>query len=399
MVKVFNKALHRSVEVNRIIEKIEGKEAGPSVVFIAGMHGNEPSGVFALKRVVKKIKEKNLLFKGKMYALAGNLWALGQGERFHSQDLNRLWSAERINQLREVAFRPENPDAAQQLELYQCLRHILQEDQGPFYFMDLHTTSCETIPFLLLNDSLLNRKFSSQYPLPSILGIEEYLQGPLLSYLNELGYIALGFEAGQHEEPSSLDNQIAFIMLSLVFAGCLTKEEADVNHYHSMLAKNAVDSRHFYEIFFRYPIEDGEKFKMEPGFVNFQKVKKGQQLAQSNGKTVYSPKKAKLFMPLYQSQGTDGFFAIRKVPRQFLQLSARLRKLKLHYFLPLLPGVSWFNREREVLKVNRKHARFFTKNIFHLLGYRSKTLSRNTYLMRSRELASREEEYKGANWF
>ena len=35
-------------------------------------------------------------------------------------------------------------------------------------------------------------------------GIEEYLNGPLLSYINELGYVAFGFEGGQHDDISAI---------------------------------------------------------------------------------------------------------------------------------------------------------------------------------------------------
>jgi hypothetical protein len=82
-------------------------------------------------------------------------------------------------------FKPNNEDEKQQLFIQETINLILEEESGPFYFFDLHTTSSDTIPFITVNDSLLNREFTSMYPLPSILGIEEYLEGPLLSYINE----------------------------------------------------------------------------------------------------------------------------------------------------------------------------------------------------------------------
>ena len=39
---------------------------------------------------------------------------------------------------------------------------------------------------------------------PIVLGIEEYLQGPLLSYINTLGYVSLGFESGQHDNKQAI---------------------------------------------------------------------------------------------------------------------------------------------------------------------------------------------------
>ena len=132
--------------------------------------------------------------------------------------------------------------------------------------MDLHTTSSETIPFLTVNDSLLNRKFTKQYPVPIVLGIEEHLDGPLLSYINELGYVAFGYEGGQHDDLSSIENHIAFIYLSLVFSESITKESINFQHYFELLAKTSIDSRDFYEIFYHYKIKETESFKMKPGF-------------------------------------------------------------------------------------------------------------------------------------
>ena len=52
---------------------------------------------------------------------------------------------------------------------------------------------------------------------------------------------------------------------------------------------------------------------MEPGFVNFQAIEKGELLAYQNGQPVKSEWDAFIFMPLYQSQGNDGFFVIQEV--------------------------------------------------------------------------------------
>ena len=84
------------------------------------------------------------------------------------------------------------------------------------------------MPFITINDALINRKFSEQFPVPIVLGIEEYLNGPLLSYINQMGYVSLGFESGQHDDFSAITNSIAFVYLALVYSGVL-KEEAVIN--------------------------------------------------------------------------------------------------------------------------------------------------------------------------
>ena len=58
MTQVHSKALKKTTKINRIIGKLEGKLPGPTIVFFAGIHGNENSGIFALKEVLSNIKSK-----------------------------------------------------------------------------------------------------------------------------------------------------------------------------------------------------------------------------------------------------------------------------------------------------------------------------------------------------
>lgn len=398
MTKVFSKALNETIEVDRIIGEIKGTQPGPTLIFTAGIHGNEPSGIFALHKVINEIKEKNIPIKGNIYAISGNLTALENGSRYIKQDLNRMWTSERMKQVTSGNIENNGEETIQQFNIYNVINNILSSENGPFYFMDLHTTSSETIPFLTVNDSLINRKFTEQYPVPLILGIEEYLDGPLLSYINELGYVAFGFEGGQHDSLSSIENHIAFIYQSLVFTEAVSKEDIDFQCYYDLLAKTSVDSRNIYEIYYHYRIKKDEKFTMKPGFLNFQRIDKGQELADSNGETVIAKKQGRILMPQYQSQGDDGYFSIRKIPQVFLNLSSSFRKLRFDKLLPILPGVSWRSNKKDTLIVNRKIAWLFAKQFFHLMGYRSKKLDNTHLIVKNREAASREGEYGKVLW-
>jgi hypothetical protein len=400
MVTLRSSTLEKSIEVNRIIGAINGSGSGPTAIFVGGIHGNEPAGVFALHNVLESLKKSEIPIKGNIYAIAGNLWALEKGRRYQEEDLNRLWSKEKVQNLRNGALQnPKNQDVKEQIAIYATCKDILDKEAGPFYFFDLHTTSSETMPFITVNDNLLNRKFTSQYPIPIVLGIEEYLEGPLLSFVNELGYVAFGFEGGQHEDVSSIENHKAFVYLSLVFTGCLAKEDIDFDHQFGILAKHTLSSRGFYEIFNHYKINNADTFLMNPGFVNFQSIKKGQELAVNNKKLIISRHNGRIFMPLYQRQGGDGFFIVRSIPPFLLRLSALLRKIRLDQLLTYLPGVRWQSKKRDALVVNRKLARYFTKDFFHLLGYRSKKIDRVHLVMKNRETVSRKKDYKNESWW
>lgn len=398
MINVHSKALNHDISVNRIIANLKGKQDGPTLIFVGGIHGNEPAGVFALKRVSEFLSTEKIEIKGNIICIAGNLRALKKGVRYHKEDLNRVWTKERIDHLPESVENITHEEVAEQIEIYEELQRILDDNSGPFYFFDIHTTSSETLPFLTVNDSLLNRAFTLQYPLPMILGIEEYLTGPILSYINELGYVAFGFEAGQHDDLSSIENAEAFCYLSMVFTGALDKESIDFQHYYDLLAKTSGDIKNVFEIYFRYLIKNGEKFEMEPGFFNFQRVSKNQLVAISNGKEVRAKTNGRIFMPLYQSQGVDGFFAIRRIKNSFLKLSEKLRKLRADRILTWLPGIKWLDAEKSTLLVNKRIARFLAKDILHLFGYRQIYRDKYHLKMVNREANARTIDYQETSW-
>ncbi|HKL36500.1 MAG TPA: succinylglutamate desuccinylase/aspartoacylase family protein [Salegentibacter sp.] len=388
-----------SVASKRLIGKIEGDSPGPTIIFTGGIHGNEPAGIFAIKNVIKKINSSAKPLKGNIYGLKGNLPALENNQRYCQEDLNRLWMPDNVALLEKSQFEPGSRDEVQQAELFGELKNIVASNSGPFYFIDLHTTSSDTLPFLTVNDSLLNRKFIKNFPVISILGIEEYLEGALLSYINELGYVAFGFEGGQHQDPKAIENMESFIYLSLGLTGIMTKKDVKFKLHFKKLHSLSSGLKDIYEILFYYRIKNGEDFKMKPGYTNFQDIAKGEVLATANSRTIRARKNSKILMPLYQEQGDDGFYTVRKIPKIFLKLSALLRKTRVDRLLPFLPGITWVGNKKTTLIVNTKIAKFFSKQIFHLLGYRNRKLEERKYIIKNRESASRTTEYKDEPWF
>jgi predicted deacylase len=388
----------KNLPANRVIQKIKGAKPGPTVLFFAGMHGNEPAGVKALERVFEDISKRQGNLRGTIYGILGNLKALANGKRFVDVDLNRLWTKANIKMVsnKKVLLGEEN----ELLELLELLKEITKTEKGPFYFIDYHTTSSKTLPFITINDSLINRKFANQFPVPIVLGIEEYLDGPMLSYVNQLGYVAVGFESGQHKDPEAVSNSVAFTYMSLVVAGVVGKSDVENYDQFKHQLENASNSfNEIFEVIYLHKITGMDVFKMLPGFESFQKINSGTQLATNNSEPVFASYDGLLFMPLYQNQGSDGFFIIRKIPAFALTLSAFLRKIKFDNLFTLLPGVKWEHRDKEVLRVDLKVARFMAKPFFHLLGYRVRQLDSNYLRLYNREKASKKKMYKNEGWW
>lgn len=386
------------MDLERLIFKHEGDPQRPTVVFFGGIHGNEPSGVYALQQLKEYCSRQHINTNGNIYALTGNRAALMEGKRFEVEDLNRMWTKEKIEELRNLAKHQLNKDQLEQLELLSTVEEIISRSEGPLYFFDLHTTSSETIPFTTVNDSLLNRQFAENIPVPMILGIEEYLEGPLLSYINDLGYVSFGFEGGQHQAESAINNHFTFALLSLHFANVLTLGKQELQERMSALQNNLAKTHRIYEIYYRHELAPSDQFEMKEGYQNFQEISKGQLLATVNGESLYADHNAQIFMPLYQSQGEDAFFAVRPIAKWILTLSAFLRKRRVDRILAYLPGVKWASMSKNTLMVNKSIARFFAKEIMHLMGYRSRYFDKEYLLMKNREANSKIALYQKEAW-
>lgn len=385
MIKVNIAALRKEIEVQRIIGKIKGAKQIPTMVFLAGIHGNETSGIYALQKVVNDIKEQAIPLLGNLYALSGNMNALKKGVRFEKVDLNRIWTHDHVQYIQSNSD-GFTSDVNEKITLYGIVKDLLQNEKGPFYFIDIHSTSAQTEPFITISDSINNRKFSSNFPVPIILGIEEYLDGPFLSFINEFGHTALGFEAGQHKDIQAIHCSEAFIWMSLVKSGCIKKTSIKkYKKYQTLLANYSSLKGNFFEIDHRHQILKGDMFSMKPNFNNFDIVHKNQLVAVSNMNPIYAPLNGRIFMPLYQKQGDDGFFIVTKISKFWLILSKFMRRIQFHHFLRLLPGIRQYGTNRHVLVVNRRTARFLATEIFHLFGYRKKIYKEGQWLFVKRD--------------
>ena len=392
--------LIEEIDTQRIIGHIEGSSEGPTLVFFGGIHGNEPSGVKALERVLYQLQSMKEELRGNVFGIRGNIPALAKERRFLENDLNRIWTNGGFESINSKTNAERTSEEKELLEIHRILSEILKSKPGPFYFIDYHTTSSPTLPFITINDALINRKFARLFPLPVILGMEEYLEGPLLSYINERGYVAIGFESGQHYTEEAVFNSISFTWLTLYFTGALTSEKLiDKKEHFNKLRGAAKNNTTFYEVTHRHLITDEDEFNMLPGFKSFEPISEGTHLACHNGKQLSTDKNTIVFMPLYQEQGEEGFFLIRKIPKWILNLSAGMRKVRLDAFLTILPGISWDTPNKEKLMVNLKVARFFSKPFFHLLGYRSRIVDTTHIRMSNRERAAKNEMYKNTPWY
>ncbi|HEY7700162.1 MAG TPA: succinylglutamate desuccinylase/aspartoacylase family protein, partial [Vicinamibacteria bacterium] len=175
---------------DRVIGRISAPEPGATLIVIGAIHGNEPAGVEALESVVRRISEERLLLRGDFVALVGNVEALDAGARYIDFDLNRHWSKASLASL-EGAEPPMRSEDRERRELWRELAQGLAAARGETALLDLHTTSGEGKPFAVFADTLKSRSFARKFPVPSILGFEENLEGTLADYVALDGHLAV----------------------------------------------------------------------------------------------------------------------------------------------------------------------------------------------------------------
>jgi len=391
MISVHSQALDKSIGVQRRIGEYSQGNSGPTVIFVGGVHGNEPSGIFALERVLESLNKSMISFSGSLYALSGNLPALQKSERYVDFDLNRIWFP--------LGNNGKSHRAAQALEkderngLLQEFDAIIKSNNGPFYIFDLHTTSSYSVPFLVLGDTLRNREIVHDIPAPVILGLEEEAEGTMFSFLDQTGVNAVLFEAGQHDSLAAIENHISFIWLVLEKIGCISSSEIpDFHLYYESLKKESIGKQKYYETIYKYGVDDDEEFEMNEGYVSFQQVSQGKQLAKNKNGDITTPVDGLIFMPLYQKKGEDGFFVIRKISKFWLRLSVSLRRLNFDKSFKFLPGVKKAKSADDSFIVNKRIAVVFPLQIFHLFGYRRVLETENAFIVTRRRYDSKGPE-------
>lgn len=296
-------------EVPRIIGKYTGSEKGPLLLVTAGVHGNEASGVKALQKIFSLLEEHQPSMKGTFLGLSGNRKALERGKRFIDEDLNRTWTRKNLEK-----DAPESHEQQEMFEIIDVLKEYSRDSYPTRYFVDCHTTSSDSLPYISVQEVGKNDEFAHKFPVNIVRGFSDIVDGSIDKYFSKTGMTGFTFEAGQHDSEDSLANQEAMIWLALREASELdTSAVPRFAEAIKVFEDDEAKGQTTYKILYRHGIENIEKFSMEPGFSNFEKIEKGQLLAVQDGIQVKSTWDATIFMPLYQAQGNDGFFVIEEV--------------------------------------------------------------------------------------
>ncbi len=299
---------------NRILGVVNGDPGGPTVVVVTGMHGNEFAGVEAAQNIFAMLDGIRPRIRGQLIILRANLPALEHNVRYLDEDMNRLWFPSIIEDVRgtpeaEIA----SSERRQMKQLLPILDSIENRSDGPVVLADVHTFSAEGSMFSITSSEPRQRKLLSNLHVPMVFGIERSLRGTALAYYQKQGFISFGLEGGQHQNKLTEYNITASLLLLLHAVGSIEKQYVSkINEYEQHLKDHTRNLPVETELVYQHIIKPGDDFAMRPGYSNFQPIKKGEWLANDSKGKIIAQTDGYILMPLYQSQGNDGFFIIKE---------------------------------------------------------------------------------------
>ena len=276
---------------------------------LAGLHGNEPAGVRALQRLADAGARPRLT-RGRLVGIVGNLGALAVGRRFVDCDLNRSFGPGNLARLAS-----EGATLAEEHELLALLaafsgaleRSVATE----LVVLDLHTTSSPGADFTIVGDDPESIALARVLPPSVVLGMTGGLRGTTLDYFTTanlgLPTRTLIYEAGAHDDPQSADRAEALVGDLLQALGLTSAPQQNLAPSRAHAGPAVVRLRSVLHL------GEGADFTMLPGFGNFDRVQAGQVVAYLDGESVTVDADGYLLMPLYQPQGSDGFFLVEAV--------------------------------------------------------------------------------------
>jgi succinylglutamate desuccinylase len=308
----------------RVLGDFGAERDGPLLVLVGGVHGNEPAGVEALRGFCAELAPRAARLRGRVLALAGNLAGLAARRRFVDEDLNRAWTADNVARL-AAGGAPRSSEERELAGLHALIHAAVAEARGGVTLLDLHSTSGDGPPFAILSDQAPARDLARAIEAPAVLGLHKNVHGTLIDWFEGLGHTSVVLEAGQNDSALTRARHRAAAWLALEALGLLQTGELDLAAERATLRAATQHLPATVEVCLRWGIEPGERFRMEPGFVNLQPVQRGQLLAlggPSGLLPIRSPLDGLLLMPLYQEQGNDGFF-LGVVPPPFAGARSR----------------------------------------------------------------------------
>ena len=281
-----------------------------TMIFTAAIHGNENSGVIALKRFFKDIKMLDLKIEGTVIGIIGNINALTKNVRFIDVDMNRIWDQ------KEKPTKP-NSEEKEVIILKSLLNNVINlKNKKNIFIVDLHNTSSSNGVFTIVNNKK-ETQLASSLKIPVINNLLKKVKGSFAAYYHSKNINTIVFEGGAIGDPAAINNHEAGIWKMLEKKGFIRSESIPekISLNANKMSEFAKKIKGTYAVKYIHKIKQDDEFLMNPNMLNFQKIKKGETIGHDIRGNVQSPNSGYLLMPLYQSKGKEGFYIIDHITK------------------------------------------------------------------------------------
>ena len=249
--------------------------------------------------------------------------AAKKGVRYLDKDLNRSWLSGPIKRIMATedweALDAEDQEIKANLEVIED--YVTRDHPDRVMLLDLHTPTAHGGIFSIPATNEESRRVALCMHAPVIHGFLKGLKGTSLHYFSKenfsLDVNAVCFEAGQHEHEDSYKHAVsAIIECYKAIGGFYAK---DIESKHDQLLQSRSEGLPLEaDLVYVHDVAPEDEFRMTDAKVynNFEPIKKGEILAYDRNGPIASPCAGLILMPLYQPQGSDGFFIIQeRTPR------------------------------------------------------------------------------------
>lgn len=193
---------------------------GPSVVLMAGVHGDEPCGLDAFRELIPDVD----IEKGKLTFLLGNRKAIEAGTREYQENLNRI-------------FQPDKnlTDAQKQTYEYKRSREMMPVLAEADISLDLHSSSTsETEPFVICEPH--SNDIATYLPANIVVsGFDELHPTGTDAYVNQQGGKGICLECGNHTDASAKKVAIEAVKNLLHMLGMQKRESVSQSRTQKIL--------------------------------------------------------------------------------------------------------------------------------------------------------------------
>ncbi len=301
--------------MERVIGSFDSGDRNVLMVVVGAIHGNELAGVKAINNVFREIEQSQLKVKGKILGIAGNLSAIEEKKRYLDYDLNRCWTFDKINAVRSTPKADLNNEDLELIELLGILDEFSEGEYEQKVLVDLHTTSAENGNFIVIPGNPSEQSIVRSLKLPMIIDLDRYVHGTLLQHMHQRGFLSFAFEGGQIGSEKAIDLHTHGIWELLYQAGAIEPKNdfKKLLHYEELVGSLHAHLPTTVKVLHRHKIERQDYFRMKPGYQNFQRINKGEILAEDKKGIITSLFDGMIFMPLYQNIGNDGFFIVEEL--------------------------------------------------------------------------------------